>query len=289
VFDRESKSGEAWLFVFELYKYSFLMRMSGNYSLATLIESDGGESSKATVVLSGGLADGGSTDLELKILKSFKDPVLAGLRGLTTVYDSAWVYSDDETLRQKAVLSLEQTGGDTSIDKIIDLMKHDRSEKVLESAAISLGHMGGDKAVDPLMKIAVKNESLISTYAKALGDIGSPKALENLNQLLDYCKNKGLSAEANAVSQSIMRVKHGEGYKEVGCIVCDQPLEEGEQIVQCPKCKKIAHKAHMLEWLHVHGKCPSCGQELMESDLARQPVQVYLPQRSLRRSPSGQK
>jgi hypothetical protein len=51
------------------------------------------------------------------------------------------------------------------------------------------------------------------------------------------------------------------------CMVCDLPVKRGEELVRCPHCNNIAHKTHMLEWLHVRGTCPVCGEHIEDSSL----------------------
>jgi predicted RNA-binding Zn-ribbon protein involved in translation (DUF1610 family) len=267
-FDRYSKDGEARLFVFELLKSGFLST-SGYYSASVLFESDKDGRCTVSIVLGGGPRDY-STDGNLRILDSIKNPILRIEEGAITVYDSAWLYDGDDAVRQKAVLALGRVGGDASVDKIIAIMNNDRSDAVHEAAVLSLGHIGGDKAIDPLMKIATKKANLITACARALGEIRSQKALGSLNELLSYCERKDLRAEAKAVRQAIQRAELGDSYKEIMCTVCNQPIEESEEVAQCSFCGKTAHKTHMLEWLHVHGKCPSCGHSLTDSGIVEQ-------------------
>ncbi|WXG44345.1 MAG: FG-GAP-like repeat-containing protein [Promethearchaeati archaeon SRVP18_Atabeyarchaeia-1] len=51
------------------------------------------------------------------------------------------------------------------------------------------------------------------------------------------------------------------------CIVCGMEIRRGEMLVTCASCGSMAHRLHMLEWLHVHDYCPACGKHLDERSL----------------------
>jgi predicted RNA-binding Zn-ribbon protein involved in translation (DUF1610 family) len=56
--------------------------------------------------------------------------------------------------------------------------------------------------------------------------------------------------------------------KRIGtCIVCKEKLFVGDSIASCPKCGGTAHQGDFLEWLHVKGTCPSCGEHLHDNQL----------------------
>lgn len=46
------------------------------------------------------------------------------------------------------------------------------------------------------------------------------------------------------------------------CIVCNNPIQNGEDAKVCPKCNNPAHKSHLLEYLRTKGECPSCGSKI---------------------------
>ena len=79
--------------------------------------------------------------------------------------------------------------------------------------------------------------------------IGSPSA-----QFCPYC-GANLLAEARGVARG------------GACIVCNLQLKPGEELVRCPHCGAAGHKAHFLEWVHVKGYCPTCGERLNEEEL----------------------
>jgi predicted RNA-binding Zn-ribbon protein involved in translation (DUF1610 family) len=252
----------------------FMFGRGTSYSSATILfESKGDGLCYVTIVVGGAARSRGNTDHELKVLSQIMNPILSVEKSLNTIYDGTSVHDENETVRQKAVQSLEQVGGETSVDTIIGILLHDGSEAVLERAALTLGHLRSDKAVDPLIEIAKKNNRLMTACAKALMDIRSQKALDGLMELLAYCDQKELLAERKLIGEAIGGVKFDESHKELRCSVCDQLLEAGDQVVQCPWCRDLAHRIHMLEWLHVHSECPSCGHDLTESELLQQPMQ----------------
>jgi predicted RNA-binding Zn-ribbon protein involved in translation (DUF1610 family) len=53
------------------------------------------------------------------------------------------------------------------------------------------------------------------------------------------------------------------------CTVCNLDVKRGQDIVQCPHCGNVSHRAHILEWLHVKNTCPACNVHLSESELTR--------------------
>lgn len=68
------------------------------------------------------------------------------------------------------------------------------------------------------------------------------------------------------------------------CMVCDLQLSSADEIVHCPHCGNLAHKDHLLEWLHVKGSCPICHQNIEENELRarvnkRHRQRFYVPTR----------
>ncbi len=57
------------------------------------------------------------------------------------------------------------------------------------------------------------------------------------------------------------------GAKQRQCTVCQGFIEHKEQYLQCPHCKQLAHKRHLLEWLKVKGQCPYCRRKLRRKDV----------------------
>lgn len=42
------------------------------------------------------------------------------------------------------------------------------------------------------------------------------------------------------------------------CEICQNPLNKGDEVAQCPYCYCQVHRKHMLEWIKTHGTCPRC-------------------------------
>jgi hypothetical protein len=51
------------------------------------------------------------------------------------------------------------------------------------------------------------------------------------------------------------------------CMVCNLRMNPSDKTLTCPYCENVAHKTHMLEWLHVKNYCPVCHRHLDEGDL----------------------
>ena len=46
------------------------------------------------------------------------------------------------------------------------------------------------------------------------------------------------------------------------CPVCKGVIAPSDSKIQCPACKIEAHRDHFLEYLKIHGTCPSCKKRL---------------------------
>lgn len=62
--------------------------------------------------------------------------------------------------------------------------------------------------------------------------------------------------ELEAAPQIEVKEKPGE------CMVCHSPVLKKDDVITCPHCGGVAHRVHMLEWLHVKGTCPACHQPI---------------------------
>ncbi|MHA1556192.1 MAG: hypothetical protein ACTSPM_04585, partial [Candidatus Heimdallarchaeota archaeon] len=51
------------------------------------------------------------------------------------------------------------------------------------------------------------------------------------------------------------------------CIVCSLPITQKSIIGKCIHCEKVAHLAHLQEWMKVKGYCPNCSMHLREADV----------------------
>jgi hypothetical protein len=82
-----------------------------------------------------------------------------------------------------------------------------------------------------------------------------------------YCFNCGVSLRENSDRTSVQAMQ-GKGRIERGiCVVCGIRVAESDETLRCPYCGSVAHKDHMLEWIHVKDSCPICGRHLNGADL----------------------
>jgi uncharacterized paraquat-inducible protein A len=51
------------------------------------------------------------------------------------------------------------------------------------------------------------------------------------------------------------------------CMVCGLAIQDSDQVVYCIHCGNVAHRLHLLEWIHVKGRCPICDRRLNEGDI----------------------
>jgi Zn finger protein HypA/HybF involved in hydrogenase expression len=80
----------------------------------------------------------------------------------------------------------------------------------------------------------------------------------------DFCPKCGSNVKADQVVIPIQ----GEEKRAVRllgkCMICNLAINENEEVLWCPFCGNMAHKVHMLEWLHVKNYCPFCYMQLSE-------------------------
>jgi hypothetical protein len=48
------------------------------------------------------------------------------------------------------------------------------------------------------------------------------------------------------------------------CMICLEDLRPHDTIARCPSCESTFHMTHLLEYLHVHRGCPTCGKPIDE-------------------------
>jgi hypothetical protein len=272
-FDRTSKGGRTRLLVLEELLQEGLT--VGFYCGTVQFESEEDGKCIITIVTTGGPADFRSRP-DHRLLDSIKDPLLKVGEEVSIVYESAWLWGTEE-MRRKAVSSLERIGGVVVVDTLIHILLHDPNNQISEDAAHSIGRVGGDDAIDALVKAAKRWANLVKSCAESLGEMHSRKSVESLKELLAYFEGGEQTLEAGMVRSVIQSVRQNQGDEESICSVCNQNIEEGEEAVGCPTCRRLAHKVHMLEWLHVHGRCPSCGHDLTEPKLLAVQVQQHQP------------
>jgi Zn finger protein HypA/HybF involved in hydrogenase expression len=215
-----------------------------------------------------------STDSELQVIDRFKYPLKAIANSSDVIYRSDWLYDEDERVREEAIAGLEKVDARTAVEQLTEFFKHDTSDAVREKAAQALGRIGSEEAAKQMHK-AVSNyldgdrskPGLIATCAEALGSMRSREALDSLNQLLGLFEKKQLTTQAHTVKQAIYRIQYGRRLQETICIVCNQPIDEESELLQCPACKGVAHRDQLLEWLHVKDYCPKCHRHIDVSDV----------------------
>jgi rubrerythrin len=221
------------------------------------------------------------TDFWLEVVDRFTKPILASLKRVETVYSSAWIFDSDEMVREKAVFALKRMDAGIAVEPLVNLLRHDKSDAIRESAARSLGQIGSEEAANALQRAASNyihgdrsRHGVAAACAEALGTMASRESLEDLRELLEIFEKKNLSIQARTVKKAIYRIERGKDLQETICIVCNQPAEEGSKLLQCPACKGVAHRQHILEWLHVKDYCPACRKHL-DAQLLVQPSALH--------------
>lgn len=180
----------------------------------------------------------------------------------------------DWEARSAATLALAYYGDESAFDPLVDILLHDSNEVVRENACSSLRSVGGEKAVDPLLRVVTNylrdvetNADVATAAAEALGEIGSPRASRTLSALRGALKKKGLAEESKKVFRAVRKISSAMKIEGIKCVVCNLPVNKGENLVRCPCCGNLAHKDHMLEWLHIKGCCPVCSEKISGSEL----------------------
>jgi Zn-finger nucleic acid-binding protein len=93
-----------------------------------------------------------------------------------------------------------------------------------------------------------------------------------------YCSYCGARLQPGIIDTTPLR---GEGHapldqaseatseQEEKCMVCSVGLKPSEDIVFCPYCGTVAHRVHLLQWIHERKSCPRCGATLDEESMRR--------------------
>ena len=202
--------------------------------------------------------------------------------------------STDWEARRDVVSVLGNIGSESAVDPLIGVLLHDENDQVRELAASWLGRIGGEKAVVPLVMI-VKNylastehsTNVVFTSVTALGQIGSMQGLSMLKKLAESLGQSGATDNINKVSRAIKDIEQSNDLTDKKCIVCNLPLGKGGELVQCPFCKNVAHREHMLGWLSGREYCPTCGKPIKESQLVQ--VRRRVPASRLTTEPETKK
>jgi hypothetical protein len=195
--------------------------------------------------------------------------------------------SPDWEARLQVVSVLGNMDNDNAVAPLMDVLLRDDNEQVRETAAVSLGHIGGERAVPALVKM-VKNylagteqsTRVVFASATALGGIGSAEGVAVLKKLAESLEQGGARENLTKVKQAIKDIELANDLTNKKCIVCNLPLGRSGELVQCPFCRNIAHKDHMLGWLSGREYCPTCGKPLRESALLQ--VRRKLPAPSVK-------
>jgi HEAT repeat protein len=180
----------------------------------------------------------------------------------------------DWEARSAAVIALAFYGDESALNPLVNILFHDSNEAVRKNACSTLKTLGGNKAIDPLLSTVdnyIKgidtNADVATAAAEALGEIGSPKATKTLRTLQRTLTKNALTGQSKRVSSAVKKITSAMKRKDLKCVVCNLPIKNGEELVRCPSCGNLAHKSHMLEWLHIRGCCPVCGERILESEL----------------------
>jgi hypothetical protein len=84
------------------------------------------------------------------------------------------------------------------------------------------------------------------------------------------CWNCGASAKAVLGTSAETSRQAGQRMRPGICVVCKSALERSDEMLFCPYCGSLAHRDHLLEWLHVKNYCPACGRHLDEGEVQKQ-------------------
>jgi uncharacterized Zn-finger protein len=115
---------------------------------------------------------------------------------------------------------------------------------------------GRPRAVLPKKHIIATPASDTCPYCGAGAEL--PEAL--------FCWNCGASLERD--SEGVLVPREGKRATVKGkCMVCNLDIGKSDTVAWCPYCGNMAHKAHILEWLHVKNQCPVCDKKLNNEDL----------------------
>jgi hypothetical protein len=108
--------------------------------------------------------------------------------------------------------------------------------------------------------------------SESLRDVCSYCGVGMLRPGATFCWNCGASFPTSD-EPAVAGGKQRKALKITGkCMVCNLDVDSDEAVLWCPHCGNMAHKTHMLEWLHVKDYCPTCLRHLEESDLREEPV-----------------
>ncbi|WXG44158.1 MAG: HEAT repeat domain-containing protein [Promethearchaeati archaeon SRVP18_Atabeyarchaeia-1] len=182
--------------------------------------------------------------------------------------------STDWETRREMVSALGNIGDERAVTPLTGVLLHDENNEVRQEAASWLGHLCSEQAVPFLLKVvkdyldgAEKAVNVVIASAIALGEIGSQESLATLRRLATDLGQKGMVEDLRKVNHATKDIQLANDLTRKKCIVCNLPLGKDEQLVQCPFCKNVAHKDHMLDWLSGRDYCPTCRTKVKGSQL----------------------
>ena len=109
---------------------------------------------------------------------------------------------ENDLIRVEAAEWLYRIGDEKTVEPFIEALK-DSNGKVREYALLTLIYIGGKKVTGPLINALFDTSDAIRQFAaEALGDIGDPRALSALEELLSHGYNK-------VVKEAIDKIKFG--------------------------------------------------------------------------------
>lgn len=120
---------------------------------------------------------------------------------------------------------------------------------------------GNERVSSPIQSRPLESENVLRSCSSCGAAITMPD--------WKFCSTCGASLSRQPAAASSITEENTRSSKEdTGiCMVCKIGLQPSDQIVYCPLCGNPAHKTHMLEWLHVKGTCPICGQHLKPKEI----------------------
>ena len=78
-----------------------------------------------------------------------------------------------------------------------------------------------------------------------------------------FCVNCGANLAKGASGETLLDLNE----EAENCMVCKKVFREGDIALRCIHCGHLAHKAHLMEWVHAKGCCPNCGEKMDEATM----------------------
>jgi uncharacterized Zn-finger protein len=116
--------------------------------------------------------------------------------------------------------------------------------------------LGNQKKIEREIRIAVESATTQILISAPKKPVKIPVVEEEKTMDCPSC-GKALPEDAKFCPHCGFQLK---------CMVCNLPLGR-DKIIRCPYCSSLAHRDHLLEYIKVKGKCPSCGKKLKKDEL----------------------